>query len=67
MARQDLRTGQPILADLILKPGDRGFLAAVLQPGLRAISVTVEYGRPKRRLISAAECPSASNPATAPV
>jgi pilus assembly protein CpaB len=33
--------GEPITLEKIIAPGDRGFLAAVLQPGMRAISVPV--------------------------
>ena len=33
--------GTPILASMIVKPGDRGFLAAVLSPGYRAVSIGV--------------------------
>lgn len=42
MVRQSLGKGDPILADGLLKPGDRGFLAAVLRPGMRAVSVGVD-------------------------
>ncbi|MFK3774544.1 Flp pilus assembly protein CpaB [Pseudomonas sp. NPDC089406] len=37
--RRPLRAGQPLAATLLIKPGEPGFIAAVLQPGLRAISV----------------------------
>ena len=33
------RVGQPVVETDIVMPGSRGFLAAVLQPGLRAVSV----------------------------
>jgi len=33
--------GEPITESKIISPGDRGFLAAVLRPGMRAISVPV--------------------------
>jgi pilus assembly protein CpaB len=33
--------GEPITESKIIAPGDRGFLAAVLRPGMRAISVPV--------------------------
>ena len=39
--RRALERGEPIIADAIAKPGDRGFLAAVLEPGMRALSVPV--------------------------
>lgn len=41
VVRQRFEDGQPIISADIVKPGDRGFLAAVLMPGYRAISVAV--------------------------
>lgn len=41
VVRRDIRIDQPLIADDIVKPGDRGFLAAVLMPGMRAISIPV--------------------------
>lgn len=34
--------GEPITAQRLLKPGDAGFLAAALTPGMRAISVRID-------------------------
>jgi pilus assembly protein CpaB len=42
VVRQSLTSGQPITAASVVKPGERGFLAAVLEPGMRAISVPVD-------------------------
>jgi pilus assembly protein CpaB len=42
MLRRGLRTGEPLLQGDVLHPADRGFLAAVLAPGKRAISVAVD-------------------------
>jgi pilus assembly protein CpaB len=42
MARQTLPAGQPILPAQIIRPGEHGFLAAVLKPGMRAVSVGVD-------------------------
>jgi pilus assembly protein CpaB len=42
VVRQPLVAGQPITAANVVKPGERGFLAAVLEPGMRAISVPVD-------------------------
>jgi pilus assembly protein CpaB len=42
VARQPFVAGEPIIKAKIVSPGDRGFLAAVLQPGMRAISVPVD-------------------------
>ena len=39
VARTPLNVGQPIVEADIVMPGSRGFLAAVLRPGLRAVSV----------------------------
>jgi len=41
VARRRIEQGEPILHGQVLKPGDSGFLAAVLQPGMRAITVDV--------------------------
>ena len=42
VVRQPLTLGQPLTASHVVKPGERGFLAAVLEPGMRAISVPVD-------------------------
>jgi pilus assembly protein CpaB len=39
--KQRIDPGTPILSNMIVKPGDRGFLAAVLAPGHRAVSIGV--------------------------
>lgn len=39
VARTPLQVGQPIIESDIVMPGSRGFLAAVLRPGMRAVSV----------------------------
>jgi pilus assembly protein CpaB len=41
VAREPFVAGEPIIKAEIVAPGDRGFLAAVLQPGMRAVSVPV--------------------------
>ena len=41
VARRGLFAGQPITSASVVKPGDRGFLAAVLSPGMRAVSVPI--------------------------
>jgi pilus assembly protein CpaB len=51
VARVDLAAGQPILPRLIVKPGERGFLAAVLEPGMRALSITVDEASSSAGLI----------------
>ncbi|HEX7388602.1 MAG TPA: Flp pilus assembly protein CpaB [Acidiphilium sp.] len=42
MVRHPLGTGAPIMSGDVIRPGDHGFLAAVLQPGMRAVSVGVD-------------------------
>ena len=41
VVRQRIAAGEPITDGSVVKPGDRGFLAAVLGPGMRAISVPI--------------------------
>ena len=41
VVRNPIAAGEPIAEEKIIAPGDRGFLAAVLSPGTRAISVPV--------------------------
>jgi pilus assembly protein CpaB len=41
VARRRIDPGQPIYRDSVVKPGDSGFLAAVLKPGMRAVTVGV--------------------------
>jgi pilus assembly protein CpaB len=41
VAENPITQGEPITESRIISPGSRGFLAAVLRPGMRAISVTV--------------------------
>jgi pilus assembly protein CpaB len=41
VSRQPLAAGEPLTEGKMIAPGNRGFLAAVLRPGMRAISVPV--------------------------
>lgn len=41
VVRAGLAAGEPLTEARVVKPGDRGFLAAVLRPGFRAIAVQV--------------------------
>src|SRR5437588_3282259 len=41
VARNPIGGGEPITETRIIAPGNRGFLAAVLRPGMRAVSVPV--------------------------
>jgi pilus assembly protein CpaB len=42
MVRHNLAADAPLHTDTVLRPKDRGFLAAVLEPGMRAVSVAVD-------------------------
>ena len=42
MLRRSLGAAEPFLPGDFLSPGDRGFLAAVLEPGMRAITIGVD-------------------------
>jgi pilus assembly protein CpaB len=39
VVRKRIAAGEPISDGTVVKPGERGFLAAVLEPGMRAVSV----------------------------
>ena len=41
VVRRGIVVGEPITDGAVVKPGDRGFLAAVLNPGMRAVSVPI--------------------------
>ncbi|MEP6784267.1 MAG: Flp pilus assembly protein CpaB [Sphingomonadales bacterium] len=41
VVRNPIAAGQPITVGSVVQPGDRGFLAAALGPGMRAITVAV--------------------------
>ena len=41
VVRHPITAGQPVTKGALVAPGDRGFLAAALQPGMRAITVPV--------------------------
>ncbi|SDD59048.1 Flp pilus assembly protein CpaB [Paraburkholderia lycopersici] len=42
LLRQAVSAGQPVLSDEVILPGDPGFLAATLKPGMRAVSVAID-------------------------
>lgn len=42
VARRDFDSGEPLIASDFVKPSERGFLAAVLMPGARAVSISVD-------------------------
>jgi pilus assembly protein CpaB len=42
MVRRPLSEGEPLRAQDIMKPGEHGFLAAVLEPGARAVTIPVD-------------------------
>lgn len=41
VVRASVAAGQPVTDKVVVHPGDRGYLAAVLQPGMRAVSVPI--------------------------
>ncbi len=41
VVRYPITAGQPITQGALIKPGDRGFLAAALAPGMRAVTIAV--------------------------
>ncbi len=41
VVRKRIAAGEPLIDGAVVKPGERGFLAAVLEPGLRAVSVPI--------------------------
>ena len=41
VVRNEVTAGQPLTQGTLIKPGERGFLAAALGPGMRAITVSV--------------------------
>ncbi|MET0270800.1 MAG: Flp pilus assembly protein CpaB [Sphingomonas sp.] len=41
VVRTEITAGQPLTQGSLVKPGDRGFLAAALGPGMRAVTVSV--------------------------
>jgi pilus assembly protein CpaB len=51
VVRQHVATGQPLTRAGVVKPGERGFLAAVLEPGMRAVSVPVDEASSNAGLI----------------
>lgn len=51
VVRQVLSAGDPILPENLIRPGGRGFLAAVLDPDMRAVSVPVDEASSNAGLI----------------
>lgn len=45
VVRREISTGEPITASKVSKPGQQGFLAAVLDPGMRAVTVPISETR----------------------
>ncbi len=42
VVRSGIFAGEPLTAGGLVKPGDRGFLAAVLRPGYRAVAISID-------------------------
>ncbi len=51
VARRDFGAGDPLLASDFVKSNERGFLAAVLKPGARAVSIVVDASQSSSGLI----------------
>ncbi len=45
VVRFPVTAGQPLTQGALVRPGDRGFLAAALGPGMRAVTITVSSFR----------------------
>lgn len=41
VARQDMIAGEPVIPARFVKPGNQGFMAAIVDPGYRAVSVPI--------------------------
>ncbi len=41
VVRTHITRGEPVLSDYLIKPGEKGILAALISPGMRAISIDV--------------------------
>ncbi len=41
VVRRPVRAGEPIVPSMLMKPGEGGFMSAVLEPGKRAVSISV--------------------------
>lgn len=41
VVRYGLRSGEPLMAGRTVKPGEQGFMAAALAPGMRAVSIAI--------------------------
>jgi pilus assembly protein CpaB len=51
VARRDFSAGEPLIASDLVKPHERGFLAAVLRPGTRAVSMSADASQSASGLI----------------
>jgi pilus assembly protein CpaB len=51
VTRRDVAEGAPLIASNFVKPSERGFLAAVLKPGTRAVSIAVDASQSSSGLI----------------
>lgn len=41
IARQSMLAGEPLIAERVVKPGEQGFMAAMVKPGLRAVAISI--------------------------
>lgn len=42
VVRQGITAGEPVTEARLVKPGERGFMAAVLSPGMRAVTIPID-------------------------
>ncbi|NNG05167.1 MAG: Flp pilus assembly protein CpaB [Inquilinus sp.] len=52
VVRVEMAAGEPVTDVKMVKPGERGFMAAVLKPGMRAVSVPISDTRASAGFIS---------------
>ncbi|MCS3514919.1 MULTISPECIES: Flp pilus assembly protein CpaB [Pseudomonas] len=53
--RQPIAKGQPLINNLVVRPGEPGFVAAVLKPGMRAVAVPTNAVASSSGLVSAGD------------
>ncbi|WP_168734211.1 Flp pilus assembly protein CpaB [Pseudothauera nasutitermitis] len=53
--RRPLAAGEPLSNDMLVRPGEPGFIAAVLSPGMRAISIPTSAVSSNAGLVSAGD------------
>lgn len=54
-SRQFIRSGVPLTRDMLVRPGEPGFIAAVLSPGMRAVSIPTSAVASNAGLVAAGD------------